>query len=205
MITALSYLLFSSSTLFFSTSAFGFGAHLNSSKILKPGDYDLSGYSQFFSSDRRGAFIATAADLPFTDDTNWRINAGAGSFDFSFGGQLKWVPVKEGEDRSKVSFGATVGADYARDSGIDFYLFKTTPFVSKNLTWEYGSFEPYVAVPLGMIVANDRSDFYSQFIVGSHVRFEELDYMSFAIEGGFDIENSSSYLALMATIQLTQQ
>lgn len=189
----------------FSTSAFGFGTHLNSAKILKPGDYDLSAYSQFFSSDRRGAFVSTAADLPFTDDTNWRINAGAGSFDFSFGGQLKWVPVKESDERSKVSFGATAGTDYGRDNGFDFFLFRTTPFLSKNLTWEYGSFEPYVAVPIGMIVFDDQSEFYSQFIVGTHVRFEELTYMSFSLEGGFDIENSNSYLAIMATLQLTQQ
>jgi hypothetical protein len=186
---------------FFSIKAMAFGAFLNSSNILKGNDYDLSGTGQFFSSDRNGAHLMGTLDLPFSDTSNLRFNAGAGSFDYTVGAGLKWVPHMENE-RLPFNFGAVFSTEYARDSSFDFFLFRTTPFISKNLTWENGYLEPYVALPLGMITVDSTARFHSQFIVGTRVNFENLNYMYFSIEGGFEVKNADSYIAIMTTIQL---
>jgi hypothetical protein len=58
---------------------------------------------------------------------------------------------------------------------------------------------------VGNLLVDSESEFYSQAVFGTHVKFDELKYMRFSIEGGFNIENAQSFLALMATIQLTQK
>jgi len=186
---------------FFSIKAMAFGAFLNSSNILKGNDYDLSGTGQFFSSDRSGAHLMGTADFPFSDTTNLRFFGGVGSFDYSLGAGLKWVPHLETE-RLPFNLGAVFSSEYARDSSLDAFLFRATPFISKNLSWEQGYFEPYVALPVGMIAVDSTSRFSSQFIVGTRVNFEELNYMYFSIEGGFEVKNADSYIAIMTTIQL---
>jgi len=186
---------------FFSIKAMAFGTFLNSSNILRGNDYDLSATGQFFSSDRNGAHLMGTADFPFSETTNLRFFGGTGSFDFSLGGGLKWVPHLESE-RHPFNLGAVFSSEYARDSSLDAFLFRTTPFISKNLKWEQGYLEPYVALPFGLIAVDSTSRFTSQFIVGTRVNFENLSYMYFSIEGGFEIKNADSYIALMTTIQL---
>jgi len=186
---------------FFSIKAMAFGSFQNSSNILKGNEYDLSASGQFFSSDRKGAHLMGTMDLPFSNTTNLRFHAGAGSFDYALGAGLKWVPHME-DERHPFNLGAVFSTEYARDSSLDAFLFRATPFISKNLTWENGYLEPYVALPLGMIAVDSTARFHSQFVVGTRVNFEELNYMYFSIEGGFEVKNSDSYIALMTTIQL---
>ena len=192
--------------LFFNLHAWGFGTHLNSSKVLKTGEYDISALGQLFSDDRRGAYIGAMADLPaFNSRTNWRFYAGTGSFDYAMGALLKWVPLQQLDQNKYFSSGLTFGADYGRDDTADFLVVRVTPFISREFSWEFGTFEPYFALPLGNIYVDASTKFYTQAAVGSHIKFEELEYMRFSIEGGFNIDNSESYLALLATIQLTQR
>lgn len=186
---------------FFSIKAMAFGTFLNSSNILKGNDYDVSATGQFFSSDRNGAHLMGTADFPFSETTNLRFFGGAGSFDFSLGAGLKWVPHLE-DSRHPFNLGTVTSIEYARDSSLDAFLIRTAPFVSKNLSWEHGVFEPYIALPIGMISVDSNSRFSSQFIVGARVNFEELNYMYFSLEGGFEVKNADSYIAIMTTIQL---
>ena len=189
---------------FFHINAWSFGTHLNSSQVLRSGEYDISTFGQFFSDDRRGGYAAAMIDLPFSSETNWRFYAGGGSFNYAFGGQLKWVPVQQLR-QNYFSLGLTLGFDYGRDDGFGFLLTRITPFISRDFSWEFGRFEPYFALPLGTIFVDSDSEFYTQAAVGTHVKFDNLKYMRFSIEGGFNVENAQSYLALMATIQLTQK
>jgi len=186
---------------FFSIKAMAFGTFLNSSNILRGDDYDLSATGQFYSSDRNGVHLVGTADFPLSDTTNLRFFGGSGSFDFSLGGGLKWVPHLE-NSRHPFNLGAVFSAEYARDSSLDAFLFRSTPFISKNLNWDHGDFEPYVALPIGMIAVDSTTRFHSQFVVGTRVNFEELTYMSFSLEGGFEVKNADSYIAIMTTIQL---
>lgn len=186
---------------FFSIKAMAFGTFLNSSKILRGDDYDISASGQFFSSERNGAHIMGTADFPFAETTNLRFFGGAGSFDFSFGAGLKWVPHLE-DERHPFNLGTVSSVEYARDSSLDAFLVRTSPFISKNLNWDQGTFEPYVALPVGLLMVDSTSRFTSQFIIGSRVSFEGLNYMHFSVEGGFEIKNADSYIAFMTTIQL---
>lgn len=199
-------ILLTIAVLFFNLQAWGFGTHLNSSKVLRAGDYDVSALGQFFSDDRRGAYLGAMVDLPaFNSRTNWRLYAGAGSFDYAMGAMLKWVPLQQLDQNKYFSFGFTFGADYAHDDGFDFLVARVTPFISREFSWEFGVFEPYFALPLGNVYFDSDTKFYSQAAVGTHIKFEELRYMRFSLEGGFNIDNSESYLALLATVQLKQR
>ena len=188
----------------FHLKAQSYGTHLNSSKILKADEYDISSFSQFFSDDRRGLFFASMVDLPFNSETNWRFYAGTGSFNYAFGTQLKWVPIRQIR-KNYFSLGATFGISYGRDDGTELLLTRTTAFISREFDWEMGLFEPYFALPFGSAFVDSKSKFHSQATIGAHFKFDDLKYMRFSIEGGFNIKNSQSYLALMATIQLTRQ
>jgi len=186
---------------FFSFKALAFGTFLNSSDILTGNEYDLSGSGQFFSSDRRGTHVFGTADFPLSDKTNLRFSAGVGSLDFSLGGSLKWVPHLEDREHP-FNFGTVFSSEYARDSSIDIFLFRASPFVSKHLDWEHGKLEPYISVPVGLAAVDSTSRFTSQFILGSRIKFDSLNYISFAVEGGFEIKNAESYIAFMTTFQL---
>jgi len=193
------------SILLLCSNAFSFGTNLNSAKILKKGDYDLAVLGQFFSDDRRGAFMSAMIDLPgFNDRTNWRFYAGSGSFDYALGAQLKWIPLQQ-LDEKYFSFGVTFSGDYGADDGFDFFLVRAAPFISREFTWEFGVFEPYTALPLGTAFGESNSDFFAQIAVGAHFQFEQINYMKFSVEGGFNLENSQSYLAVLATVQLTRR
>ena len=189
--------------------AWSYGTHLNSSKILHSKEYDISGFSQFFSDDRDGSLAAFTVDLPFSPETNWRFYAGAGSFDYAFGVQLKWVPTQQIK-KNHFSLGFTFGADYGGDDGrgdddFGFLITRITPFIGHEFRWEAGLFEPYFALPIGSVFVNAHSKLYYQITAGSHIKFYDLKYMRFSVEGGFNTKNAESYLALMATIQLTQK
>lgn len=188
-------------SLFFSTQAVAYGTFLNSSNLLHGGEYDVSGVGEFFSGDRRGTHVLGMVDLPFTKTTNLRFQAGVASLDFSLGANLKWVPVKTNR-RNLFNLGLVISSEYGRDGGQDAFLFRGSPFISKSFSWEFGALEPYIALPLGVVVFDSTSEVMTQFITGTKVKFDGLDYMSFSMEGGFDIKNADSYFALMATILL---
>lgn len=183
-------------------SAFAaFGSFLNSSSILRSGEYDFSGAAQFYSSDRSGVQVSGVLDLPFTEETNIRFFGGTGSYDFSLGGGLKWLPFQD-NDRTPFNLGGVLDAGYARDDGYDAFLFRASPFITKVFTWELGEIEPYLSLPLGLSVVDSDSYSYSQLVIGTKVKFEQLNFMSFSAEGGFKIKNAESYFALMATVHL---
>lgn len=188
-------------SLFASSNALAYGTFLNSSSLLQSGEYDFSAASQFYSSDRSGAHIMGILDMPFTEETNWRFYGGSGSFDFSLGAALKWIPFQDNE-RTPFNLGAVFSTEYAKDDSYDAFLFRVSPFITKVFTWELGEFEPYLAVPVGMSVIESDSYSNAQFVIGSKVRFEEINFMSFSAEGGFKIKNAESYFALMATVHL---
>lgn len=188
---------------FFSFKALAFGTFLNSSNILTGNEYDLSATGQFYSSERNGAHVIGTADFPLSSNTNLRFFGGVASFDFSLGAGLKWVPHLE-DRKHPFNFGAVFSSEYARDGGVDFFLFRSTPFVSKNVSWENGTLEPYIALPIGLIAVESTSRFHSQFVVGSRIKFESLNYVSFSVEGGFEVKNADSYIAIMSTFQLSK-
>ncbi len=186
---------------FFSVNAFSYGTFLNSSSLLQGSEYDVSGVTEFFSGDRRGTHLMGMVDLPFTKETNLRFYGGVASLDFSLGANLKWVPVKT-NSRNQFNIGGVISSEYGRDGGVDAFLFRAAPFISKAFSWEHGALEPYVALPLGVLAVDSSSDMTSQFVIGSKVKFDSINYMSFSAEGGFDIKNADSYFALMATVML---
>jgi len=188
----------------FHIQAFSYGTFLNSAKVLKNQEYDLSAFTQFFSESRRGAFISGVVDLPLSYDKNLRFYAGVGSYDYALGAQLKWVPYQQVDDYI-FSIGTTFGLDYGNDDRTGFLLARVSPFISRDFSWEFGHFEPYIALPIGSLFINSDSNLYAQTALGAHFYFEELKYMRFTFEGGFNIKNAQSYLAIMATLQLTQK
>lgn len=188
-------------TLFYSSATFGYGAFLNSSSILKSGEYDFSGAGQFYSSERSGVHASGILDFAFTEETNLRVYGGTGSFDYTVGTGLKWIPFQD-NDRTPFNLGGYLTAEYGRDEGFDAFLFRAAPFVSKVFVWEYGEFEPYMALPIGVQMVDSYSTGTSQFVIGTKVKFEELNFMSFSAEGGFKIKHAESYFAIMATVHL---
>ncbi|MGH1469101.1 MAG: hypothetical protein ACRBBP_09520 [Bdellovibrionales bacterium] len=187
--------------LLFSVNALSYGTFLNSSSLLNGSEYDVSGVTEFFSGDRSGTHLMGMVDLPFTKETNLRFYGGVASLDFSLGANIKWVPIKT-NSKNQFNFGGVASAEYGRDGGIDAFLFRAAPFISKAFSWEHGSLEPYAAIPLGVVAVDSSSDMTSQFVIGSKVKFDSLNYMSFSAETGVDIKNSESYFALMATVML---
>lgn len=185
----------------FSVESYSFGTFLNSSTLLNGSEYDLSTVANFYSGDRRGTHVMGMIDLPFTKQTNLRFYGGIGSLDFSLGGSIKWVPLKLNH-KNNFNLGAVASSEYGRDGGIDAFLFRVSPFISKAFSWELGTLEPYVSIPLGVVAVDSSSEMSSQFVIGSKVKFDSLNFMYFAAEGGFDIKNAESYIAFKATVLL---
>ncbi len=188
----------------FHSYAFSYGTFLNSAKVLKNQEYDISAFTQLFSDNRRGAFVSGVVDLPLSYDKNLRFYGGSGSFEYALGAQLKWVPFQQIDDYV-FSLGTTFGFDYGYDDRTGFLLARISPFISRDFSWEFGHFEPYIALPTGSIFVNSDTNLYMQAAIGANVYFEELKYMRFSFEGGFNIEDAQSYFAIMATLQLTQK
>jgi hypothetical protein len=186
---------------FSATNVFAYGTFLNSSNILVGNEYDVSGAAEFFSGDRRGTHALAIVDLPFTKQTNLRFQGGVGSLDFSLGASLKWVPVRDNQ-RYLFNFGLVTSVDYGRDDGFNAFWFRLSPFISKSFSWEHGTFEPYVTLPIGNVSVDSTSEMTTQFITGTKVKFDSLSYMYFSAEAGFDIKDAPAHFAIMATILL---
>ncbi len=185
----------------FSVNAFSYETFLNSSSLLSDSEYNLSAVSKFFSGERKGAHLIGKIDLPFTQETNLQFHGGVASLNFSVGGNLKWVPVKINL-KNQFNFGGLISAEYKKDDSISAFLFRVAPFMSKEFSWELGLLEPYIVLPLGVLAASSNSSMTSQFVIGSKIKFDSITYMSFSTEGGFDIKNTDSYFAIMATVLL---
>ncbi len=185
----------------FSVNAFSYETFLNSPSLLNGNEYDLSATSKFFSGKQKGAHLIGTIDLPFTQETNLRFYGGIASLDFSIGGSLKWIPVKINR-KNQFNFGGVISAEYKKDNKTNAFLLRTTPFISKEFSWELGFLQPYIALPLGVLATDSTSRITSQFVIGSKIKFDSITYMSFSTEGGFDIKNTDSYLAIMATVLL---
>lgn len=192
--------------LMFCIQSHGFGAFFSSSQILKKGELDALGALQFFSGDESGTEFSGTIDVPFRRDTNLRFSVGTGTLSFFTSALIKWVPIPDIKKQPAV--GLLGGIEYASEDSLDFLMARATPFVSKSFNWEYGTLEPYTAVTLALLrvdtEATDDTEFASQFIVGSKIKFEALPYMSFSLEGGFKLKELDNYFGFAATIQLSR-
>ncbi len=181
-------------------NAHALGELMASGNILKFGEYDITAMGQSFSSGPSGSNIGVIGEMAFNKDMNLRFSASTGEYSLAAGAHIKWVPFTE--SKNKPNFGIITGAEFATEDSIDTLLVRMSPFVSKNFSWEHGNMEPYLGLPVGIVIVDSNDDITSQLVVGTKVKFERLEYMTFSIEGGFKIKNSFSHLALMATLQL---
>lgn len=192
--------------LYFCQTGHAFSTFLNSSKILQPGEYDISLSPQFFSGNGSGTNLNAFVDMAHGKRTNLRFGAGFGTIDFTLEANFKWMMIKEDMDSRPFNLGLNSGLEFASvASSINIFYLRAQPFISKKLTWEYGLFEPYLAPTLGIGIGSEGdTGFYSLLALGTSFSFEKLDYMEFYVETAFNLKNSSSYFALMATIKLAR-
>jgi len=184
----------------FSQSANAFGTFMASGNLLERGEYDLTGNGQFFSNGQSGSNFGAIIELPFQRDTNLRFNVSTGTIALAAGAHLKWVPIKEADKGLNV--GLINSVEFASEDSVELMLLRVGPFASRTFTWEMGEIEPYIGLPTGVRIIDSDNEMTSQLVLGTKVKFEQLDYMSFAVEGGFKVKNAFSHLAVFATIQL---
>lgn len=176
---------------------------LTTGQMLKHGHYQLGAETQFVTDGDTGVNLAARFDAPINDELGFRAEAGFGATDFFGGGYIKWVPVPDLE--SQPAIGVLAGAVYGHYSGIDALSLRAHPFVSKSFGVDYGVITPYAALPFGLQIAEDDTDFTMQIAIGTEYKPEAWEHLGFMAELGFDINDAFPYFSLNATIEWDEE
>jgi hypothetical protein len=139
-----------------------------------------------------GANVDAFIDMPYNEDTSFRVTAGAGKIDFHVGGSMKWVPFPDIDNQPAI--GGRAAAWYARDNNENMLTMQLAPLVSRRLDTEHGRFVPYIAIPINITNTKERNFTGTQFVIGSEWKNPGWENMLMTSELAFDLNDSYSAL-----------
>lgn len=183
--------------LFASSSAFAYLTINESGDLIAPGSFRAGFEPQAKLSDGGGGNIAGFVDGGISDEWSWRALLGTGDTDFWLTGSAKWIPIPDYQ--SQPAIGARFDYTLGREDGANFNVFRAAPMASKGFDSEVGRFVPYVALPLGVFASNGDSNNFSQLVVGSEAKLEQVPDWMFSAELGFNLSKSFSYISATAS------
>lgn len=181
------------STLLVSSSAMAYLTISESAELPRMSDYQVGFEPQFFTNEGGGTNVTGFFDAPFTDSMAGRLWLGAGVIDFNVGASLKYVPFPDTENQPAIGFRA--GGFFARKSEINFLTLQLAPIFSKKVNTDSGQFIPYTAVALNITNTKEKNFTGSQFVIGSEFKHPDIPKMYFGVEGGFNLNESYSYVS----------
>lgn len=155
--------------------------------------YQIGFEPQFLTNEGGGTNISAFFDAPFSDSTSGRLWLGAGVIDFNVGATFKYVPFPDIDNQPGIGFRG--GGFFARKSSENFLTLQLAPIFSKKVDTENGLFTPYAAVALNVTSTKERNFTGSQFVIGSEFKTSEIPDMHFGLEGGFNLNDSYSYIS----------
>jgi hypothetical protein len=175
---------------------------LETGQMLKDNEYRLSGEVQFLNGENSGANFAGRFDWALDEEFGWKTIAGFGTTDFFAGGFLKWVPIPDTDTQPAIGiYGGPVYAHYDSDSEISF---QAHPFIAKLFHTKVGDVTPYGALPISIRTKGSTTDIPVQLALGTELRPDGLEKISFMGEIGFNLAHSFSYFVLAAVLSFDQ-
>lgn len=191
-------LLVITAVIFCSQSLLAYSSTMMDGDILKEDNYNISADLQYLAdADNDGFIINGRFDMPFTEDMNLRGVLGFGEVDFHIGGYLKWIPIPD--YGSQPAMGFLTGLHYASLGDFNEFSIRIHPYMSKKFEFSIGDLSPYAALPISFRIIDGETDVPVQLHLGTELKLQQLEHISFMAEIGIDIADSFTYFSIGAT------
>ncbi len=186
--------------LFLTAPARAYQSTANTGDMLNPGSFRAIAETQFLTSSGGGINASGRLDMGIDEELEVRGLLGLGKTDFFFGTYLKWIPIPDFEKQP--ALGASFGILYGRDGRENELTFRVDPLASKRFTTSFGALTPYAALPFGIRTESkgNKTKWPLQATLGTQVELEQLRYIRFGVEAGFDLNDSTSYVSLLGIL-----
>jgi len=174
-----------------------FAPVLESGELVKASHYQVGLNPAIYTQSGGGIQMNIFLDGHLGEGLSYRALMGTGTYDFLGQGTVKYVPFPDVDHQPAI--GIRGGFFLARKDSVNSFGIEVTPLVSKMLRTNEGPIVPYVAVPLRWVSA--KTNFVSTTAAFGCEWFPASiqDYY-FTGEIGLELKDSSSYLAVGATL-----
>ena len=182
----------------FSFTSHAYYSVMDTADLVEKDLYDAQIEGQFITDGESGLNLLGRFDGRLTEETGYRVEAGFGVVDFNLAGFFKWAPIPDTgkQPALAVSTGFSIarykfGTETANDLSI-----RAHPIASKKFDMDFRTLTPYTALPLGLRTVEGDMDLTAQLVIGSKVKPERFENMSFIGELGFDLAEAFTYLSV---------
>lgn len=177
---------------------------MDTGEIMGPGQYKLTGESQFITNENGGVNLSGRVDAGLNEELGFRGEFGFGKTDVFLGGLFKYMPFPDTDTQPAIGFNA--GLLYGRTRGNNLVTMRFEPLVSKQFATTFGKVTPFASLPLGFVNGdhepNGDAKAYSQIqlALGSQVKVKQWQNLQFMGELGLNLKDAYSYISLGAIL-----
>lgn len=179
--------------IFWGQLSYAYLSILESGEIVAKDHYQLGVKPQILLNEGGGFNIGSYLDQPIADSLSARYHLGVGKIDFHLGAGVKWIPIPDVDHQP--ALGVRVTGWYARTKNENVLTLQFAPMVSKKVPTDNVLLVPYLAVPLNVVSAKEKSYTGTQFIMGSEFKFESQPDYLYAAEVSVNLKDSYSYVS----------
>ncbi len=165
-----------------------------SGDVIAPGTYQLGLEPTFSANPGDGFNVGLFGDFGINDSLSTRVGFGSGGLDFFTSASLKWVPFPDLDTQPAI--GGKASLIYMNDKDFSLTILRVAPLISKRYTIEPGTILPYVALPVLLNVAKDKTYVGTSLAAGTEFIHRELDDFKFFAEVSVDLHDGMGYFSL---------
>lgn len=181
-------------TLLSSSSSLAYLTVGESADVTPKGVYKLGVEPQVRLSEGSGANLSVFVDSGIQEDLSWRVSLGTGETDLSANASIKWVPYPDFEKQPAIGIRGDFGL--GREASETFTTVRVGPVISKQMPTDEVLFTPYLAVPMGMLAFQGKSETFAQLALGSDIHVNDWKAGMFNVELGANLNRAFSYISL---------
>lgn len=182
--------------LFSAAPSYAYYVHHATGDLVQPMDFTFTTALQQVTDPSSGLNVLALIDSGLSEDSNIRGLVGVGDQDFQIGVFHKWVPVPDYNGQPAI--GLLTGFTYMTDSDINELNVRIHPFLSKKYSSDFGEFNTYVALPIGLRKFDGGSNVPVQLTLGTELNSGHFHNVVFTAEIGLNLRSSFTYFSLGA-------
>ena len=162
-------------------------------RLVAPGEFALGMEPELISSGGVGLGVNLRYTQGLTDSNNWYafLGTGGGSRQFRAGGAFTFDIFPDVGNQPGI--GIAVQAQFVQISSIGTVEISGIPYIHKQFEPQGFRFDPFLAIPIGLALAQGQYQVISTLAVGSN--FKHSDHLSSTVEVGIGLSHSTHYVS----------
>lgn len=172
-------------------SSQGYLSIMESGEPVQAGDYHIGFAPQFVTNIDGASNAVFNLRTQVNSGQDFSLQLGSGHTRLWTTLASRWIPIPDVQNQP--AMGLRYDITLAQQSDQSSGVLRLAPFLSKRFRTEAGHLEPYVYLPLGVLINNDQTRSLSSLTIGTQLQVEDLRPIYFYVESGINLRGNDSY------------